>query len=116
MLSLWQIREKKQVQVYLPKIPALALSPRDAYYAETDIVPIEKADGHVIAEFVMIYPPGIPILLPGEVISKENIEYIKQNIDAGLPVQGPEDESIQTLKVIKERRAIPIYWLEKTYI
>ena len=98
--------KRNKVQVSLPKIPSLAISPRDAFYAETDQVRLEKSEGHVIAEFVMVYPPGIPILLPGEIISKENIDYIKQNLAAGLPVQGPEDETFQTLKVIKERKAI----------
>lgn len=95
-----------EVEVYLPKIPALAKSPREAFYSETDVVPIDQSVGHVIAEFIMVYPPGIPILLPGEIITEENIDYIKQNLAAGLPVQGPEDETIQTLKIIKERKAI----------
>lgn len=98
--------KRNKVEVYLPKIPALALSPRDAFYAETDLVPIDQSIGHVIAEFVMVYPPGIPILLPGEIITQENIDYIKQNMEVGLPVQGPEDESLRMLKIVKERKAI----------
>lgn len=98
--------KKNNVQVRIPKIPALSMTPRSAFYAETDKVSIDESIGHVIAEFVMVYPPGIPILLPGEIITQENIDYIKQNLDAGLPVQGPEDESFRTLRVIKERQAI----------
>ncbi len=107
-LSLKHINNGKinNVEVYLPSIPDLAVSPRDAFYAETDIVAIDQSIGHVIAEFVMVYPPGIPILLPGEIITKENIDYIKHNMNVGLPVQGPEDETIQTLKIVKERKAI----------
>ena len=101
--------ENDHYEVELPKIPALAISPRDAFYAEADVISLEESVGHVIAEFVMVYPPGIPILLPGEVITQDNIEYIKKNMAAGLPVQGPEDESLGTIKVIKERKAIPIY-------
>ncbi|MFV9510029.1 aminotransferase class I/II-fold pyridoxal phosphate-dependent enzyme [Tepidibacillus sp. LV47] len=101
--------QKKHLKVRLPKIPALALSPRDAFYAETDIIPLDESVGHVIAEFIMVYPPGIPILLPGEIITEDNIEYIKQNLAAGLPVQGPEDESLKMIKVIKELKPIPIY-------
>lgn len=100
------IQEANKVIVSLPNIPALALTPRDAFYAETDKIPLDESAGHVIAEFVLVYPPGIPILLPGEIISQDNIDYIKQNLAAGLPVQGPEDETIGTLKVIKERKAI----------
>lgn len=97
------------VKVNLPEIPVMSMSPRDAFYSDTDTVPFSKSAGHIIAEFIMIYPPGIPILIPGEVITEENIDYIKQNIAAGLPVKGPEDENLNTIKVIKERKAIPIY-------
>ncbi|GBF11086.1 aminotransferase class I/II-fold pyridoxal phosphate-dependent enzyme [Tepidibacillus infernus] len=101
--------KQNHVEVRLPKIPSLALSPRDAFYSDTDVVLLDDSVGHVIAEFVMVYPPGIPILLPGEIITQDNIDYIKYNLAAGLPVQGPEDETIGTLKVIKARKAIPIY-------
>jgi arginine decarboxylase len=94
------------VQVLLPDIPKLALTPRDAFYSETEVVSIEEAVGRIIAEFVMVYPPGIPIFIPGEIIMKDSLDYIKKNIEVGLPVQGPEDDTIQTLRVIKEHRAI----------
>ncbi|MGD8189970.1 aminotransferase class I/II-fold pyridoxal phosphate-dependent enzyme [Brevibacillus ginsengisoli] len=92
--------------VTLPKIPVLSLSPRDAFYSETEIIPLKESAGRIIAEFIMVYPPGIPIFLPGEIITEENIAYILENIHAGLPVQGPEDESIQTIKVLKRQTAI----------
>jgi len=93
-------------QVLLPDIPVLAISPRDAFYAETEIVPFEESNGRIIAEFVMVYPPGIPIFIPGEIITEENLIYIQKNIEAGLPVQGPEDPELKTLRVIKEHKAI----------
>ena len=96
----------RRVDVHLPEIPQLALSPREAFYSETEYILLEEAANRIMAEFVMVYPPGIPILLPGEVISKDNINYIIENIKAGLPVQGPEDESLKTIKVIKQSRAI----------
>jgi len=89
-----------------PTIPTLSLSPRDAFYADTEAVPFEESEGRIIAEFIMVYPPGIPILLPGEVISRENIEYITEQIQIGLPVQGPEDKTLKTVKVIVEERPI----------
>ncbi|WP_048602860.1 aminotransferase class I/II-fold pyridoxal phosphate-dependent enzyme [Rubeoparvulum massiliense] len=92
--------------VTLPHLPVLAMSPRDAFYAETEVVPFAEAVGRIIAEFVMVYPPGIPILMPGEVIEQENLAYIQQNLEAGLPIQGPEDNQIQSLKVIKEHEPI----------
>jgi lysine decarboxylase len=90
----------------LPPIPVVAATPREAFYADTETVPLRESAGRIIAEFIMVYPPGIPILLPGEIIEQESLDYIQQNIEAGLPVQGPEDPSLQTVKVIKKYRAI----------
>jgi lysine decarboxylase len=96
----------KKERILLPDIPVLALTPRDAFYAKTEIIPLEESAGRIIAEFVMVYPPGIPIFIPGEIISEDNLTYIKKNLDVGLPVQGPEDPSLKTLRVIKEHHAI----------
>ncbi|NRD78724.1 aminotransferase class I/II-fold pyridoxal phosphate-dependent enzyme [Bacillus sp. BRMEA1] len=94
------------VEVLLSEIPVLALTPRDAFYSETETIPLEESVGRIIAEFVMVYPPGIPIFIPGEIITKENLYYIKKNLEAGLPVQGPEDDELKTIHVIKEYKAI----------
>lgn len=96
----------KPAEVLLPEIPVLALTPRDAFYAETEVIPFDESEGRIIAEFVMVYPPGIPIFIPGEIITKENLHYIKKNLEAGLPVQGPEDDELKTIHVIKEYKAI----------
>ncbi|MCP6684107.1 aminotransferase class I/II-fold pyridoxal phosphate-dependent enzyme [Bacillus nakamurai] len=96
----------KQTEVLLPEIPLLAMTPRDAFYANTEIVPLKESAGRIIAEFVMVYPPGIPIFIPGEIITEENISYIFKNLDAGLPVQGPEDATLEMIRVIKEQKAI----------
>ncbi|MBU8877661.1 aminotransferase class I/II-fold pyridoxal phosphate-dependent enzyme [Bacillus sp. FJAT-29790] len=98
--------EKLEAQVLLPDIPVLAVSPRDAFYAETELVLFDESEGRIIAEFIMVYPPGIPIFIPGEIITSENLRYIKTNMEAGLPVQGPEDYDFKYLRVIKEHRAI----------
>lgn len=95
-----------ETNVSVPNIPALAMSPRDAFYAATEFVPLKEAAGRICAEFIMVYPPGIPIFIPGEIISEDNINYVVMNIEAGLPVKGPEDDTLQTIKVIKERKAI----------
>ncbi|MBM7692424.1 lysine decarboxylase [Peribacillus deserti] len=98
--------EHKEIPVILPNIPGLALTPRDAFYAKTETVPFDESEGRIIAEFIMVYPPGIPIFIPGEIITKENLYYIKKNLEAGLPVQGPEDSDLNYLRVIKEQQAI----------
>ncbi len=91
----------REIRIRLPEIPELVLSPREAFYSETISVPLEESAGRVIAEFIMIYPPGIPVLLPGERITSENISYILEHIEAGLPVQGTEDPSVRQVRVIK---------------
>ncbi|MCD7033956.1 aminotransferase class I/II-fold pyridoxal phosphate-dependent enzyme [Metabacillus sp. GX 13764] len=99
-------RESSVQTVLLPDIPVLALTPRDAFYADTEIVPFDESAGRIIAEFIMVYPPGIPIFIPGEIITDENLEYVGKNLEAGLPVQGPEDPTLRYLRVIKEHKAI----------
>ncbi|WP_409275444.1 aminotransferase class I/II-fold pyridoxal phosphate-dependent enzyme [Neobacillus sp. SCS-31] len=94
------------LKVFLPDIPLLALTPRDAFYSETEVVPFEESEGRITAEFIMVYPPGIPIFIPGEIITKENLLYIQKNLEVGLPVQGPEDDQIKKIRVIKEYKAI----------
>ncbi|WP_138415095.1 aminotransferase class I/II-fold pyridoxal phosphate-dependent enzyme [Aquibacillus sediminis] len=92
----------QEIQVHIPDIPLLAISPRDAFYAETEIIALDTAIGRISAESIMVYPPGIPIFIPGEIITKDNVAYIRRNVKAGLPVQGLEDETLQTIRVIKE--------------
>lgn len=98
----YQPNHSHQVQIRLPEIPELALSPRDAFYSDTISMPLTQSAGRIIAEFIMIYPPGIPVLLPGERITQENISYILEHIEAELPVQGTEDPTLKMVKVIKE--------------
>lgn len=99
--------QANELVVKIPEIPQLSLSPRDAFYGDTELVPFKESAGRIMAEFIYVYPPGIPILLPGEVISQENIDYIVDHLEVGLPVKGPEDRSIEYVKVIVETR--PIY-------
>ncbi|RXZ77066.1 aminotransferase class I/II-fold pyridoxal phosphate-dependent enzyme [Paenibacillaceae bacterium] len=100
------VNEAKELIIKIPEIPQLSLTPRDAFYAETEVIPFKESAGRIIAEFIYVYPPGIPILLPGEVISQSNIDYIIDHVEVGLPVKGPEDRSIQFVKVIVEENAI----------
>lgn len=98
--------EIKELVVEIPEIPQLSLTPRDAFYGETEIVPFRASAGRIIAEFIYVYPPGIPILLPGEIISQDNIDYIIDHLEVGLPVKGPEDRNVEFVKVIVEETAI----------
>ncbi|WP_455430508.1 aminotransferase class I/II-fold pyridoxal phosphate-dependent enzyme [Paenibacillus vulneris] len=102
----YNIREVNELVIKIPKIPQLTLTPRDAFYGDTEVVPFKESADRIIAEFIYVYPPGIPILLPGEVISQDLIDYITEHVEVGLPVKGPEDRSIQNVKVIVETQAI----------
>ncbi|HWI60752.1 MAG TPA: aminotransferase class I/II-fold pyridoxal phosphate-dependent enzyme [Symbiobacteriaceae bacterium] len=100
----YRSRPANEVKVRVPTTPILAMSPREAFYAETEIVPLHESEGRVIAESIMVYPPGIPVMLPGEIVSHENLEYIDDCISAGLPVQGPEDPDLRKIKVVRKAR------------
>lgn len=102
----YNIREVNELVIKIPKIPQLTLTPRDAFYGDTEVVLFKESADRIIAEFIYVYPPGIPILLPGEVISQDLIDYITEHVEVGLPVKGPEDRSIQNVKVIVETQAI----------
>lgn len=91
------------LSVRAPSMPELQMSPRAAFYAKTETVPLLESVGRTIAEMIMVYPPGIPILLPGELVTRDNIEYIEENLRAGLPVQGPDDPEIRNVKVVLHR-------------
>ena len=81
--------------------PEVAVSPQDAFYAEKESLPIEETAGKVCSEFVMCYPPGIPILAPGERITREILDYIQYAKAKGCSMTGPEDPDILRLNVLK---------------
>lgn len=89
-------------QVYID--PVVEISPQDAFYAECVSLPIEQTAGHICSEFVMCYPPGIPILAPGERITPQVLDYIRYAKDKGCSMTGPEDPDIKRLNVIKTVR------------
>ena len=83
--------------------PVVVCGPQDAFYAEKESLPIAKSCGRICSEFVMCYPPGIPILAPGEQITEEILTYIRYAKKKGCQITGPEDMSIQYLNVMAER-------------
>ncbi|HNZ98934.1 aminotransferase class I/II-fold pyridoxal phosphate-dependent enzyme [Ruminococcus sp.] len=80
--------------------PVVAETPRKAFYAQKCSLPLEETSGEVCSEFVMCYPPGIPILAPGELITDEIIEYIKYAKEKGCQMTGTEDINIERLNVL----------------
>ncbi|MDO4820022.1 MAG: aminotransferase class I/II-fold pyridoxal phosphate-dependent enzyme [Prevotella sp.] len=83
--------------------PSVVMSPQEAFYApKEEMIPLRETEGRICTEFVMSYPPGIPILAPGERITQEIIDYIMYAKEKGCSMTGPEDPKIERLNVIKE--------------
>lgn len=80
--------------------PEVVSSPQEAFYSKKKSLPIHESVGYVCSEFVMCYPPGIPILAPGERITKEILDYIDYAKAKGCSMTGPEDPGIEHLNVI----------------
>lgn len=104
--ALAEIRRRHQrdrtgmmTQEYLP--PQVEVTPQEAFYAEKMSLPLEKAEGHICSEFVMCYPPGIPILAPGERITRDILDYIAYAKEKGCSMTGPEDIAIERLNVLR---------------
>ena len=76
------------------------LTPREAFYSLKTAVNIDSAVNRICAEEVTFYPPGIPILQPGELITAEIVEYIKANKNIGRRLIGAADTSLNTINII----------------
>ena len=80
--------------------PEVVVSPQEAFYAAKESLPLRETEGRVCSEFVMCYPPGIPILAPGEKITREILNYIEYAKAIGCSMTGPEDPDILRLNVL----------------
>ncbi len=74
--------------------------PRDAYLGATETVPWRKAAGRISAEMVCPYPPGIPIVAPGEVFNEAIVDYLQRLAAEGVMVEGATDESLAEFRVV----------------
>ncbi len=82
--------------------PEVVTSPQEAFYATKKSVPLKDSAGMVCSEFVMCYPPGIPILAPGERITQDILDYIEYARIKGCSLTGPEDPEILNINVLEE--------------
>ena len=76
------------------------MTPRDAFFARSEAVPVEHSAGRVSAEMVAPYPPGIPVVAPGEEVSDEIAAYLGEASLRGMHIHGPEDLTLKTLRVV----------------
>jgi arginine/lysine/ornithine decarboxylase len=80
--------------------PIVDIPPQQAFYSDKQSLPIEKSVGRICGEFVMCYPPGIPILAPGERITEEILSYIAFCKEKGCFLTGTEDLEINNINVV----------------
>ncbi len=87
---------------HLPPIPPMRMLPRDAFLAETEFVKFRESRGRICAETLTPYPPGIPVISPGEELTPEIIDYLRLELKAGVRIQGPFDDELKVVRVVKE--------------
>ena len=80
--------------------PVVAVTPQYAFYSPKQSLPLEETAGRICSEFVMCYPPGIPILAPGERVTSKILDYIRYAKEKGCQMTGPEDAKIERLNVL----------------
>jgi arginine decarboxylase len=79
--------------------------PRDAFFGPTEDVPAESAVGRVAAEQITPYPPGIPVVVPGERISSQVVGYLLSGLRAGMVLPDPADPTLTTIRVTRASAA-----------
>lgn len=95
-------RQNKKPDFFdIPDIPESALIPREAFNSKKVSISIKESVGMISGEFLLAYPPGIPVLCPGEIITQEIIDYVYELKEAGLYVQGTEDPQVEHIKIVK---------------
>ncbi|MFJ4876996.1 aminotransferase class I/II-fold pyridoxal phosphate-dependent enzyme [Streptomyces sp. NPDC088745] len=94
----------KRVQVPTPADLRMeqAVLPRDAFFARTDDVPLAEAEGRIAAEMMTPYPPGIPVVLPGERLTEPVLTYLRTGVEAGMNVPDATDSGLDTVRVMHE--------------
>jgi lysine decarboxylase len=82
-------------------VPTVAVSMRDAYFADTEYVSAEKAIGRVSADLIAPYPPGVAVVAPGEVLTEAIVSGLAATQKAGVRIAYASDASLATYRVIK---------------
>lgn len=108
----YELVDFKERTIKMPEIPECLLLPREAFYNKTRSVALEASIGLISAEMLMAYPPGIPILCQGEVITEEIIQYVKVLKETGLDVQGTEDPEVDYIRVVDVEAHLEVVYSE----
>ena len=95
----------KPTTVKIPEPPDLELEtvnrPRDAFFSEYQDVDANDAVGRIAAEQITPYPPGIPVIVPGERITQPLVDYLLTGLQAGMALPDPADPSLKTIRVMQ---------------
>ena len=78
----------------------LVMSPREAFFAPSRTIPLQAASGEISSELVIPYPPGIPVLAPGETITDDKLDYLREGAAHGMYLSGPADPELKTIRVV----------------
>lgn len=100
----WDYRARAPVTLAegeVPPLPYLILAPREAYMAAKKSLPLDECQGAIAGEIIAAYPPGIPCLLPGELIDDTMLDYLRYLKKSGLKLQGPQDPALNYVKIIE---------------
>jgi lysine decarboxylase len=82
-------------------VPQIALSMRDAYFADTEMIVAQSAEGRISADLIAPYPPGVAVVAPGEVLTKEILNGLAANKSAGVRIAYATDPTLQSYRVVK---------------
>lgn len=83
------------------KIPERALLPWEAVYCEKEAVDLRDSIGRICGEMIIPYPPGIPLIMPGEIVTGDMVGYARLCIERGIKINGASDSSLKSIRVIK---------------
>ncbi len=90
-----------------PGVTELVVSPREAFLGEAETVPVAQAAGRISCESIAAYPPGIPGVLPGELITAELLDNLRRVVDEGARLHGAADPALDTIRVLKHDPRTP---------
>ena len=85
-----------------PYVPQAVVSPRKAFFADAKIISLDNAVDKICAETISCYPPGIPVICPGEKFTKDIVQYLQAVKFMGVHFQGCLDHQLDTVQIIAQ--------------
>jgi arginine decarboxylase len=92
----------RPVQAGAAELPPQRMSPREAFFRPHETLPRERALGRISAELVAPYPPGVPVLVPGEEVTAATLDHLDRVVAAGTRIAYAADSTVRRLQVVRE--------------